>query len=128
MGVRIARLLMVVVILINCSCSSNGLVRLAELLNDSAPVYTLSGGVYYISQMGHLPAAVRLEASIPEDDEMMVWSDQIGGMGGDYSIEFKWHSEVNYTLRVVNSEDSEIYYEELGKIGNHDFTQDITMP
>jgi hypothetical protein len=127
MGVRTLTQALIIVVLSISSCSSSNVVQINDLLGKDAPTYTLSGSVNYLAQYIHLTASIRLEASIPEDDDIIVASDQIGGTGGDYSIDFKWHSEVHYALRVVDSEGREIYFEELGQTENSDLTKNLTM-
>ena len=69
---------------------------------------------------------VQVKAEVAGNDDVMHFSDTTA-QDGTYTVKFRWHEDINYTIRVVGSE-STVYYEEVvGKVQLVDREQDIVI-
>jgi hypothetical protein len=97
-----------------------------ELLDDEAPVRTWTGTVTDTNTNPVGGVLVQVKAEVAGNDDVMHFSDTTA-QDGTYTVKFRWHEDINYTIRVVGSE-STVYYEEvIGKVPLVDREQDFVI-
>lgn len=96
-----------------------------ELLNDEAPKRTWTGTVTDTTGEPVGGLLVQVRAEIEGDDDILSFSDTTG-LDGKYQIGYRWHKEVEYTVRVVF--DSVVFAEEfIGQIELKDQVTDFVI-
>lgn len=96
-----------------------------ELLNDEAPKRTWTGSVLDDQGAGVGGVLVQVRAEVSGDDDQISFSDETS-FDGSYRIGFRWHKDVNYTIRVVNN-DVVLAEQLIGKIELSDQMTDFVV-
>lgn len=107
-----------------CTTALAGLL-VYDLLDNQAPVRTFTGTVRDTtgSPVGGL--LVQLRAEVAGDSNVLHFSDTTD-LDGNYTIKWRWNSDVNYSIRVIH--EGTVYAEEdLGHLELVDQQRDFTV-
>ena len=123
-GIAISLLIVGAIVASGCVAGVAALL-VYELLDDEAPVRTWTGTVTDTNTDPVGGVLVQVKAEVAGNDDVMHFSDTTA-QDGTYTVKFRWHEDINYTIRVVG--DSAVYYEELvGKVLLVDREQDFVI-
>lgn len=99
----ISRLFLTVCFMLVLACSCETVVAtllVRELLDDSAPKRSWSGRVVDTKGEAVGGVLVQVRAEVSGDEDLLSFSDETDN-SGEYEIGYRWHKDVNYTVRVV---------------------------
>jgi len=98
---------------------------LYTILDDEAPTRTWTGTVIDQNSDPVGGILVQVRAEIANDDDLMHFSDTTN-LNGEYTVKFRWHEDVNYSIRVID--DGTVYAEEtIGKVPEQDRELDFSI-
>lgn len=96
-----------------------------ELLNDKAPAHQWAGTVRDTSGQPVPGVKVTVQAEVEGGDDFLQYSDTTDEKG-EYSVKWRWHAEVFYTLRVTK--DGVVFSEQyFGTVQSEDIETDIVV-
>lgn len=112
-----------------CTAALAGLL-IYQLLDDEAPTRTWTGTVSDTAAQPVGGVLVQVRAEVAGKDDFMNFSDTTN-LDGEYTIKFRWNSDVLYSIRVVH-EGTVFAEESLGEIElddqQTDFVIDLSAP
>lgn len=123
---RFLALAAILALLAATSCAGGvAALLLYNILDDEAPTRTWTGTVTDQNSDPVGGILVQVRAEIANDDDLMHFSDTTN-LDGEYTVKFRWHEDVNYSIRVIN--DGTVYAEEtVGKVPEQDRELDFTI-
>jgi len=113
------------ILLTSCGAAVAALL-VRELLNDEAPKRTWQGTVTDSTGAAMGGVLVQVKAEVSGDSDTVSFSDETD-FNGDYNIGYRWHNDVNYTIRVV-FEDEVLAEKLVGKVELGDQVLDFVIP